>query len=372
MNENPPKVTVITATFNLIKNGREKFFRQNIESVHNQTYKNVEHIIIDGASTDGTLELLKEYADKRYIKYYSEPDECMCDAMNKGIKRASGKYVAILNSDDYYIKEAIELSVEALERENADYSYSSTNMLSRKDDKLLRIWQSSDDYFARFFLLLPFNHETMLCKKEVYEKQNYYDWKKYGTASDCDFVNRLILNDYKRAFISTPILNFRMDGSTNFTDEKSISNSYKLHVKNCQKVYNDLWSNFLMEGYLRKLMEIQNENSLEAISHSCILYMQQNFLFDKIRDNLLDRKLKNFPYDALNKWLSSVDTEILRFNFLSFFPIYKIKKKYIGADGVNKKHYLFNVVPFLKIETRKMKTNVKLFSFIPLLTIKKK
>ena len=97
MTQKLPKVTVVTATYNLIKDGREKFFRQCVESIHNQTYKNIEHLVIDGASKDGTIDLIKEYADKGWIKYVSEPDKGMCDAMNKGIKIATGEYVAILN-----------------------------------------------------------------------------------------------------------------------------------------------------------------------------------------------------------------------------------------------------------------------------------
>ena len=65
--------------------------------MHNQNYENVEHIIIDGASNDGTLELLKEYEDKGWIKVYSEPDDGVYYAMNKGIDKANGKYIAFLN-----------------------------------------------------------------------------------------------------------------------------------------------------------------------------------------------------------------------------------------------------------------------------------
>jgi len=81
-----PLVTIVTITFNLIKAGREKTFRQCLESVHNGTYKNVEHIVIDGASKDGTLDLIKEYANKGWVKYISEPDSGIYDAMNKGVR----------------------------------------------------------------------------------------------------------------------------------------------------------------------------------------------------------------------------------------------------------------------------------------------
>lgn len=97
-----PLVTVITATYNLIKSKREKFIIQCLESVHNQHYSNIEHIVIDGASDDGTLPLLKKYESLGWIKLFSEPDTGIYDAMNKGILKANGKYVSILNSDDFF------------------------------------------------------------------------------------------------------------------------------------------------------------------------------------------------------------------------------------------------------------------------------
>ena len=97
-----PVVTIITITYNLIKDGREAYFRECVESVHNQCYGNFEHIIIDGASDDGTIDLLNEYAQKGWIKYYSEPDNGIYNAMNKGIEKANGKYIVFLNSDDYF------------------------------------------------------------------------------------------------------------------------------------------------------------------------------------------------------------------------------------------------------------------------------
>ena len=122
-----PLVTVITITFNCIKYGRKETLIQSIESVQNQDYENFEHIIIDGASSDGTLELLQSYP---HLKVFSEPDNGVYDAFNKGVKRANGKYIVFVNSDDYFsTNKAISLSVDALEKENADYSYATTYLL---------------------------------------------------------------------------------------------------------------------------------------------------------------------------------------------------------------------------------------------------
>ena len=95
-----PLVSIITVTRNLIDAGRKDFFRQCVESVRMQDYPNIEHLIIDGASTDGTVDLLKEMN----VNYISEPDAGIYTAINKGISLSEGKYVAFLNSDDFYTR----------------------------------------------------------------------------------------------------------------------------------------------------------------------------------------------------------------------------------------------------------------------------
>ena len=120
-----PKVTIVTITYNLLEANREKTFRQCVESVHNQTYENIEHIVIDGASNDGTIELLKEYADKNWLTYYSEPDTSIYNAMNKGLAKATGEYITFLNSDDFYHNlEGISKTVKTIVNSNADFVYS--------------------------------------------------------------------------------------------------------------------------------------------------------------------------------------------------------------------------------------------------------
>jgi glycosyltransferase involved in cell wall biosynthesis len=128
-----PLVTVVTATYNLIQAGRAETFRQCMESVHGQTYKNIEHIIIDGASSDGTLELIQEYVDKGWGVCFSEPDEGLWDALYKGHQRANGQFVNYMNSDDYFCRiDSIEIAVKSLIKRNADWFFSE-GMIVRED-----------------------------------------------------------------------------------------------------------------------------------------------------------------------------------------------------------------------------------------------
>lgn len=208
-----PLVTVITPTFNLIKNGRKDYFIQNIESVKNQTYSNIEHIIIDGVSSDGTLELLEEYQNKKWIKYYFEPDKGIYDAINKGILKANGKYVVCLNSDDFYCSnKAIELEVMKLEENDADACYANTQRVNPQDLSVMCEWGGKENFYP-LFGSAPC-HQSFMIKTEVMKELGLYDLK-YRVSSDNNFIIRMIQNGKKFVGIDVNIVNFRDGGFSN-------------------------------------------------------------------------------------------------------------------------------------------------------------
>ena len=115
-----PEVTIITPTSNIVDRGQADDFTLLVNLLDRQTYEFVDHLIIDTASQDGTEVLLKEYKNSGFLTFYSEPDRGKFDAMNKGLLRAKGKYVAFLSCDDFYHDVvAIADIVDAMERENA-------------------------------------------------------------------------------------------------------------------------------------------------------------------------------------------------------------------------------------------------------------
>lgn len=210
--EEKPLVTVITITFNLIKNGREKYFRQCIESVHSQTYTNIEHIIVDGASTDGSINLIKEYADKGWITYTSEPDSGIYDAANKGMNLAKGKYITFLNSDDFFHnKRAVELSVNALEKTMADYSFADTQGIDAEKNKLVDVWHGNIN-------LIPFGnhycHQSMFTKNDVLKEIGGFDLS-YKVSADSDMMVRLVALEKKYIYVPECIVSYRSGGLSN-------------------------------------------------------------------------------------------------------------------------------------------------------------
>lgn len=164
------KISVITTTFNLIKGGRKDVFIEMFKSVHGQTYPNIEHLIIDGGSKDGTIEFIndvnRQYGKKQLV-IFSEPDEGISDATKKGFDRSTGDYVILMCSDDYYMrKDALELLANAIEQENVDYACADGWWLFKHR------WKAD---ISSFVYRQPFLITTWLVKRSVFEKYGHFD-----------------------------------------------------------------------------------------------------------------------------------------------------------------------------------------------------
>lgn len=278
---NKPLVTVVTITYNLIKGGRENFVRQMIESVKNQTYSNVEHLIIDGASTDGTLEIFKDYP---HLRVFSEPDKGIYDAFNKGVQKASGKYIAFLNSDDFWHdNRAIESSVELLEKHNADYSYAPCNYLDENDKFMGFLYPSVETFFVR----MPFSHQTMFTRTDLVNFDT-----KYKSSADYDFILRLILSGANGVYNPLNFTSYRYIGFSSGIDDSfgnegckigdaecldsiytNLAKRYGISYKDCKKI----WYNFKFNRNL--LLKI-----VKDVDSSLAEQIQQKFLSSKNRD----------------------------------------------------------------------------------------
>lgn len=211
-----PLVSIITVTRNLIDAGRKDFFRQCVESVRMQDYPSIEHLIIDGASTDGTVELLQELG----VHYVSEPDTGIHNALNKGIRRAKGKYIAFLCSDDFYTRsDAVSLSVTELEKSGADFSYACFDIVSVNREILASInpnWKSC-------FCAQPIGCPTMFSTKQMLEELNGFD-ESFRITGDFDLITRALLRGYRPVEVKESIVAFRLGGASSPSERLKAEN----------------------------------------------------------------------------------------------------------------------------------------------------
>ncbi|TCK18103.1 glycosyltransferase involved in cell wall biosynthesis [Thiogranum longum] len=204
---NMPLVTIITVTKN-----SESYLEETIESVITQSYPNIEYLIIDGKSDDGTVDIIKKY--EKHIAYWcSEPDGSMYHAINKGIQRSNGDIIAVLNSDDrYYSNEAVETAVDLLRKGDAVGVYG--NMLVDYGKKL-RTRRVFDVSFESYLMSMKGTfvpHITLFVKRSVINELNGYQ-EKYRYAADYDFILR-VLKNYRLQFIPVTLAVFRRHASS--------------------------------------------------------------------------------------------------------------------------------------------------------------
>ncbi len=203
-------VSVITACFNSAYT-----IRDSIESVISQEGSPIEYILVDGASTDGTLDIINQYRD-RIAAVISESDQGIYHAMNKGISVATGDVIGILNSDDFYPDNDIISKVStAFQQSGADIVFGDLDFVSQSDsNKVVRLYRSKKfrPWMLRFGWMPP--HPATFIKKEVYERYGLYALG-YRTGADYEmFVRLLLLNKVSYAYIPKTIVHMRMGGAT--------------------------------------------------------------------------------------------------------------------------------------------------------------
>ena len=184
-----PLVSVITVVFN-----NADVISDALTSVAQQDYHNIEHILIDGGSTDGTLEIL-ESRRKELGQIVSEPDHGIYDALNKGIQIAKGEFIAILHSDDVFASpNAISQLVDKTLAANADVCCSDVVITDKDSETIHRFYMAH--YFRRWLLRIGWMppHPGLLVRKSVHDRLGVYD-TQYRIAGDFDFLIRIFLKE---------------------------------------------------------------------------------------------------------------------------------------------------------------------------------
>lgn len=198
-----PLVSVIT----VVRNGAAHL-AEAIESVLGQSWPNIEYIIIDGGSTDGTVDIIRTYA--RHIdSWVSEPDKGIFDAMNKGIAKANGELIGLLNADDWYEPGAVEAAVLAWREKAIPGIYYGDKYLVHVDLALKYEFPASLDFWRGMTIC----HQAMFVHRDVYARLGCFN-TCFQLAADFDFLMRAIRKDVPLVNLHRFIVNFRDDGAS--------------------------------------------------------------------------------------------------------------------------------------------------------------
>lgn len=277
------KITVVTVCFNAVST-----IEQTICSILGQTYKNIEYIIIDGASTDGTLEILNKYSD--HIKWISEPDDGIYDAMNKGVKMATGDYIQFIGSDDCFVNStALERLVEKLDLK-ADIISAAEIVV---EDSGLEYYVGNSRGQNLVDNQTPWiPHTAMLAKTSLMKKELFTT--RYRIAGDYDFI----LKCYKDSnvqfqFVDMPLVYFSSSG---------ISNNYlELAKEENLRIFKEL-------GYEEPKMNIL-ERIIRCFKETTKYLLNQIGLWTWVRCNFLGVKRHECD-NRMCRWCNRHDEEV--------------------------------------------------------------
>ena len=205
------KISIITVCYN-----SSKTIYDTIDSINKQTYLNIEHIFVDGLSSDDTINIINSTA-KRNPVVISESDDGLYDAMNKGILLATGDIIGILNSDDIYAnKNIISNIIQQIELFKADSAYGDL-IYTKADDlnHIIRYWKSSDFNKKKFLLGWMPPHPTFFVKREIYIKHGLFNLK-LKSAADYEIMLRFLYKkNISTIYLNEILVKMRVGGKSN-------------------------------------------------------------------------------------------------------------------------------------------------------------
>ncbi len=221
-----PFLSIITAARNA-----SNTIEHNISSLLEQSALNFEHIIIDGASTDGTQDIIKSFQNAYPLIWISEPDHGIADAMNKGLKRAKGQYLLALHADDrLYDRQSIQKAASHLHKEKYD-TYTSPVLLEYNDSTLVLRKPHRPLWWYHF--KTPFCHQGTLVHRRVFDRIGFYN-EEYTIAMDYDFFYRALKLKPRIVYQKTPlsIMGAYGVGTRRDTVRKRLEEEYRVQFEN--------------------------------------------------------------------------------------------------------------------------------------------
>lgn len=252
------RVSIITVCYNAAST-----IEQTIKSVLGQTYRNIEYIIIDGNSTDGTVEILEQYKDK-VSKIICEADSGIYNAMNKGIMISTGDIIGIINADDWYELTAVENVVKCFEEKEVDIVHGDIKLVwedgrveeAPTTDSLDKLWYS-----------MVVRHPATFVKREIYIKYGLFD-ENYKIAADYEFILRCYVHNVAFFYLEEILSHFRKTGISNQKKELCIDETRKIALSYASKAPNGKEIVAMINKQIEdeKFLRFFNDNGNEIIN----------------------------------------------------------------------------------------------------------
>jgi glycosyltransferase involved in cell wall biosynthesis len=363
------KFSIITVCLN-----SDKTILYTLNSILNQTYKNIEHIIVDGGSTDKTLEIIKKYPFKNK-KFFSTNQKGIYSALNEGIKRATGDYISVLHSDDIYQNNYILEEVSKIIKKNKEYEIFLGNAVYfRKIISKISRYYSGYDFKIKdlkYGIMPP--HTGSFIKKNIYRKFGYYKIN-YNIASDFDFFLRaLLIHKVKFFQINKVIVRMKAGGISgknlfsyfisskeimrSFKENKIISNIFNItsrlllkslqfinfNSKELNKSYNFIYSEFLKKFEKPKLTIIQTTEKLFLNRNFILSALNLAFLGNYVKGEIkIENNLICWPDGYFAKIVDSTIYKVPGRDLINSLNIPKNIKEILvlGNLSVKSKNYL--------------------------------
>lgn len=227
-----PTVTVITPTHNLLQNNMADSFNLLVQLLDLQTYPNIEHLIIDNGSDDGTIEFLKDYKNQGYLTFFSQKDTGKFNAYNRGVMHAKGKYITFLSPDDFiHDVTAIYDIVNLMEANNADFSFAPA--YCRHPQGFVFLFAPA---MHTAFQVMPCARQAMFFKKSMIEKENYFD-EKFKLMADFDFIMRIIMKRYTPVYFDTNYVTYKLGERVLENEQRAEAETKAIFNKNYRTLY---------------------------------------------------------------------------------------------------------------------------------------
>lgn len=247
------KISIITVSYN-----SSKTIRDTIESILIQSYKNIEYIIVDGLSKDDTVSIIKEYEPKLNgkLRWISEKDNGLYDAMNKGIRMATGDIVGIINSDDFYHKNNIISKIaQAFQQPDVEAVFADVRFVNPDNlDKTIRYYSSKNFTPKRFRYGFMPAHPTFFTYKKFFDEFGYYK-TDYKIAADYELLIRFLhTNKLKYKYLPLDVMKMRIGGASTASIKSNILLNKEI-VRACSENGIKTWLPLLFLKYIIKIFE---------------------------------------------------------------------------------------------------------------------